>query len=252
MGRLRSWWSRQNAAGKAAYGTAVIGAVAVLIGSAVQGSLPVLLTSGRADGTGSISATGIATTATPGPARPSSPTAAEPKTHGSTTPPDPSMSVGSASTESSAPDDGEGGVSAPPTPPVRYLADLIALRNDGHHGSYSMSAIRYDRSVRASCGAGGESDPQVWGTAGYTRLRAVVGLADDNPDALGIVARVNILDQNETVLQPVFEVALNRPAPMVVALNGAVQLQIACTGRNSATGKGRSVSIVLGDARLER
>jgi hypothetical protein len=128
---------------------------------------------------------------------------------------------------------------------------MSALDNSAGRGAYSLSGRLYEQSVRKYCGEAGSSSVQTWRAAGYTRLKAVVGIADDDDEALGAIARVGIRNQNDENLIEPFDVALGQPRVININLKEAVQIQISCTGRDSKTNEGRNYfHIVLGNGAL--
>jgi hypothetical protein len=131
-----------------------------------------------------------------------------------------------------------------------YLYEMRALKNSYGSGAYTISGELYEQSVRKYCGSSNPS-VQAWATAGYERLTAIVGISDNEDDALGAIARVGIKDHNGVDLIDPFDVSLGSPVEVDIALNGAVQVQITCVGRDAATNEGRyGFGVVLGNGAL--
>jgi hypothetical protein len=97
-------------------------------------------------------------------------------------------------------------------------------------GAFSISGNRYDYSLKKTCVYRG-SDPLGFATAGYKRITAVMGIADNERDTAGIKARITIRNESGTDLVAPFEIALGKPRTIDVPLNGAVQVQIDCVGQ---------------------
>jgi hypothetical protein len=234
MRRFGGWWSRQSAGIKATYVTAMSGAIVAVIAACI----PVVL-AGAPRAAPATTTTTLVTTTTQDPTLLTTPSATE------TTLSDVETTATEVGPTTSLDPD------LPPPPTSSYLSEMDALQYDDGSGSYAMSGKPYDQSVRKFCGANGNASVQTWSTGGYGRLTAVVGIADDDANALGAIARVGIRNQDGTDLITPFDVSLGRHRLIDVDLKGAVQVQITCTGRDSKTGKGRSYFyVVLGNGAL--
>jgi hypothetical protein len=144
-------------------------------------------------------------------------------------------------------------VSAAPTgDQVAYLTKLQTTAGyTGSVGVFQISTQPYEQSFKKYCDTGA-SVPTTWSIAGYNEFTATVGIADNEENAVGAVAHIAIQDQDGRNLLAPFDVALGRPQSVQVAVQGVVQLQVMCSGRDS-TGKPRGYfNVTFGTATLRR
>lgn len=228
--RIRERWQQQRPAVKAVYVTAAVGAVVALVAAVLEATLPLAL----------------GDEAEPPQAAPATttPTAPPRSSERSPTPPALATPAGRPSPTQDSP---------PLDVPV-YLSDQGgAISGDWKNGIWRIDGENYIQSVRKYCGSEPQQQAQVWSTAGFNRLTGVIGFADGEEDAIGVTAQISILDQDGRPLEAPFDVALGKPKQINVDLQGAVQTQIICTGRDTSSGEFRwDFHVILGDAALYR
>ncbi|WP_225095135.1 serine/threonine-protein kinase [Streptomyces sp. CoH27] len=115
-------------------------------------------------------------------------------------------------------------------------------------GPAHIGTHTYPNSVTFTCGAGFQSHV-VYDVAGYSTLSATVGSPNDADYAVGNSLAVNFFkDSAADQLGPTINVSVGKPQKIHVDLNGASQLEIACSGL-AAQGY---TEVALGDPELTR
>jgi hypothetical protein len=115
-------------------------------------------------------------------------------------------------------------------------------------GSVQFSATTYQHSIRFTC-EGGQSSV-VYNVAGLNFLDATIDVPDDANNAAGNTATITFLKNGTTTQlgQPITDV-LGQLQPIHVDLQGAAQLDIACTAV-AASDSYSSMDIALGNATI--
>lgn len=134
-----------------------------------------------------------------------------------------------------------------------YLNSIPAVTGGtSERGVLAISGHPYEQSFKKFCPGSITPQPTSWPVAGYTKLTAVIGVADDEQNALGRVGHITIQNENGVNLIPPLDVSLGKPRTVEISLNGAVQVQLTCAGRDTNGAGGPSLYITMGDAALER
>jgi hypothetical protein len=142
---------------------------------------------------------------------------------------------------------------SPANSSVTYLRNINpATGGTSEKGSHSILGQRYEESFKKFCPGSITPEPTSWPVSGYSRLSGVIGVADDEDNALNRVGHVTIRDENGADLVAPFDVSLGKPHPIDIQLNGAVQVQITCAGRDTNGDSGPSLYVTMGDPALHR
>jgi hypothetical protein len=111
-------------------------------------------------------------------------------------------------------------------------------------GSEQIGTKTYANSVRFSCAY--SMDDIIYNVAGYSVLKAYIGVPNNSADAAGTTATISFLkDGTSRQLIPNVTVALDQPERVQVNLRGTSQLEIDCTASQPG-----GIDIVLGNATL--
>jgi len=99
-----------------------------------------------------------------------------------------------------------------------------------------MSAKSYQDSVTLLCyGAYGNGAPdEAFDVAGYKLFTAVVGIPDDTSNATNLDETVIFANQAGVQLMAPVTVSLGHPASVHLNISSVTQLEVTCTGTNTA------------------
>jgi len=136
-----------------------------------------------------------------------------------------------------------------PIAQTTYLTKIhVSSGGYDEKGPHSISGQLYVESFKKFCPGSITPSATSWPVAGYSRLTAVIGVADDESDAIGRSGRVSIKNEVGTDLITSFDVSFGNPRTIDIPLNGAIQLQVICDGRIV----GKSLYVTLGDPAVRR
>src|SRR5262249_18119226 len=168
--------------------------------------------------------------------------------------PAPSPTTGStASSTPTVPASTQATTETPNPAGVTNLSTLKPVQNTYAYGfttgPVQIGTTSYQQSVRFTCY--GNQTSLVYDVAGFTFLDATIGVPNDAPNAAGNTATITFLKDGSTTQlgKPVTDVT-GRPQKIHLDLDGAAQLEIACTATNNATHNGTSMDVTFGDATL--
>lgn len=116
-------------------------------------------------------------------------------------------------------------------------------------GPVQLGGHTFAQSIRFTC-EGGQSSV-VYNVAGYRFLDATIGVPDDATNAAGNIATISFLKNGTStqLRQPITDV-VGQQQPIHLDLQGAAQLDIACTATIGPTGSYISMDIALGNATI--
>jgi hypothetical protein len=115
-------------------------------------------------------------------------------------------------------------------------------------GPTQFGAKTYSDSIRFTC-EGGQSSV-AYSVAGFKFLDATIDVPDDANNAAGNTATITFLKNGATQLgQPITDV-IGKPQAIHLNLQGAAQLEIACTATANTSGSYISMDVSLGNASI--
>jgi hypothetical protein len=203
------------------------------------------LTASRSSVTPSPSAASPSPSApSPSPSEVSPTAAASPATTGGTSP-GVSASPGASSSTIAASGSGAGSI-------VANVSELTPVqKNVGSvsDGPEQIGTVTYQDSVDFSCeNVSGQN--VVYEVANYKFLTALIGLPSDSSNAIGNAMTITFFKDGSSQLGGPVTVTLDHPQSVHLNLQGASQLEIACSGTSVANDSLVSMDVVLGNATL--
>jgi hypothetical protein len=154
---------------------------------------------------------------------------------------------------SPAPSSGATGGGAGPAGLYLSATQPTVDNGDEFTGSQTMSARQYPSSVGFYCeGPQGNGQPdEAFNVAGHKVFTAVVGIPDSAGDSTNLDETVIFANQAGVQLTKPVVVSLGHPADVQLAIGAVTQLEVTCTGTNTANqNQDNGHILVLGDGAL--